>query len=55
LVRQPLKTTAGPAAEALMAQILEPTKDYPYPDYYRVWLSPNGNAFMAFVARSFWV
>ena len=41
----------GPAAEVLKAQIVNPTKDYPYPDYYLVWLSPNGNTFAAFVAR----
>ena len=40
---QLLLDRCGPAAEVLKAQIVNPTKDYPYPDYYLVWLSPNGN------------
>ncbi len=41
----------GPAAERLIAQIIEAAKRYPYPDSYRVWPGPNSNTFTAFVAR----
>ena len=41
----------GPMAQAMIVQVVEAAKAYPYPESYRVWPGPNSNTFTAFVAR----
>lgn len=42
----------GAGVDALIAQIRDAVRRYPYPHEYRAWPGPNSNTFTAFVARA---
>ena len=41
----------GPAAQALIDDIEQAVRDYPYRHTYRTWPGPNSNTFMGWIAR----